>query len=151
MSSSFKDLIHGYIGMVRSEIDVNNKIGMLNAINSLLPLSMRVKIPSLITNDYIDATLGKIEEEISVYSFVGAEGNHSTSFLDRTTSYSFDSSNPDQNLKREIHCDCGNIIAYNDVQFNCDFPEYRTLECNNCSKTHRIIVDGKLVNVCGAV
>jgi hypothetical protein len=149
MSSSFRDLIYGYIERSRSEVDIRERIELLNAINSLLPISMRIKIPSLVSNDYIDATLDKIEEEISVYSFALVGGNHSNPLLDRTASHSHYSS-LDENLK-EIHCDCGNIIAYNDIQFNCDFPEYRILECSNCSKMHKIIVDGKLVNVCGAV
>ena len=46
------------------EEDVDKKVQILYKINSLLPESCRVNIPSLITNDYIDIALYRIEENI---------------------------------------------------------------------------------------
>jgi hypothetical protein len=44
--------------------DIDKKVQILYKINSLLPKSCRINIPSLITNDYIDTALYKIEENI---------------------------------------------------------------------------------------
>ena len=46
------------------EEDMDKKIQILYKINTLLPKSCRINIPSLITNDYIDTALYKIEENI---------------------------------------------------------------------------------------
>ena len=46
------------------ELDMDKKVQILYKINSLLPESYRIKIPSLITNDYIDLALDRIEENI---------------------------------------------------------------------------------------
>jgi predicted DNA-binding protein (UPF0278 family) len=46
------------------EEDVDKKIQILYKINSLLPESYHIKIPSLITNDYIGIALYRIEENI---------------------------------------------------------------------------------------
>ena len=48
----------------KNENDINKKIKILHAINSLLPRSEQLKIPSLITNDYINSAIYKIEENI---------------------------------------------------------------------------------------
>jgi hypothetical protein len=46
------------------EQDMDKKIQILYKINSLLPESCQINIPSLITNDYIDIALYRIEENI---------------------------------------------------------------------------------------
>ena len=46
------------------EEDMDKKIQILYKINTLLPKSCRINIPSLITNDYIDTALYKIEKNI---------------------------------------------------------------------------------------
>ena len=46
------------------EEDVDKKVQILYKINSLLPGPYRINIPSLITNDYIDIALYRIEENI---------------------------------------------------------------------------------------
>ena len=45
-------------------MDVDKQILILNAINFSLPKSLRLKIPSLITNDYIGRALDIIEDRI---------------------------------------------------------------------------------------
>ncbi len=45
--------------------DVGNKSMLLEYINQLLPVELRVKIPSLITNDGIDNLLSWVEVKIS--------------------------------------------------------------------------------------
>lgn len=52
--------------------------------------------------------------------------------------------------RKEIRCDCGNVIRYEDAQSNCDFPAYMVLTCENCHMRHRTIVDGRLENLTGA-
>ena len=44
--------------------DMDKKVQILYKINSLLPKSCQINIPSLITNDYIDMALYRIEENI---------------------------------------------------------------------------------------
>ena len=46
------------------EEDTDKRIQILYKINSILPETQRIKIPSLIANDYIDIALYKIEENI---------------------------------------------------------------------------------------
>ena len=46
------------------EEDANKRVQILYKINSILPEMQRIKIPSLIANDYIDIALYKIEENI---------------------------------------------------------------------------------------
>lgn len=47
-----------------NESDTDKKIQMLYKINSLLPNTYRINIPSLITDDYIETVLFKIENSI---------------------------------------------------------------------------------------
>jgi hypothetical protein len=46
------------------EKDVDRQIELLQQINRALPESIRIKLPSLITNDYIDKALNVIEENL---------------------------------------------------------------------------------------
>lgn len=55
-----------------------------------------------------------------------------------------------ESSNKELHCDCGNLIEYDDIEQNCAFPAYQTLLCNKCSRGHRIIVDGTLGKLIGA-
>jgi hypothetical protein len=50
----------------KSEINIDRKIEILYTINSMLPKSQRLKIPSLITNDYVYQALYRIEEMLLV-------------------------------------------------------------------------------------
>ncbi len=52
---------------------------------------------------------------------------------------------------KEIHCECGNHIKYEDIELNCDFPAYGILTCRGCGHGHRIIMDGTLGNLTGAI
>ena len=61
------------------------------------------------------------------------------------------STNLDQVSRKEIQCECGNVIKYEDMQSNCDFPAYRVLKCSICGSGHRTIVDGRLENLTGAI
>ena len=46
------------------ELDIDKKIQILYKINSLLPKTCCINIPSLITDDYIDTALYRIEENL---------------------------------------------------------------------------------------
>lgn len=50
----------------KGELNIDRKIEMLYAINSMLPKSQQLKIPSLITNDYVYQALYRIEEILLV-------------------------------------------------------------------------------------
>jgi hypothetical protein len=44
------------------EPDIDKKVKILYKINSLLPVSSRISIPSLITDDYVNTALYRIEK-----------------------------------------------------------------------------------------
>lgn len=46
----------------KNEPNIDRKIEILYVINSMLPKSQQLKIPSLITNDYIHLALYRVEE-----------------------------------------------------------------------------------------
>jgi hypothetical protein len=48
----------------KNELNIDKKIEILYKINSMLPTSKQLKIPSLITNDYVSHALYKIEEKL---------------------------------------------------------------------------------------
>lgn len=50
----------------KNELDIDKRIEILYAINSALPQSQKIRIPSLITHDYIDLALYRIEERLVV-------------------------------------------------------------------------------------
>ncbi|MGH9993372.1 MAG: hypothetical protein ACREBU_01955 [Nitrososphaera sp.] len=52
--------------------------------------------------------------------------------------------------RREIRCECGNFIKYDDIDLNCDFPAYGTFKCSECGRPHRVILDGTLGQLIGA-
>ena len=47
-----------------NELDVDKKIVLLHKVNSLLPISYQLKIPSLLTDDYIDTALFRIYQNL---------------------------------------------------------------------------------------
>jgi hypothetical protein len=49
----------------RYQNDVDKQILILHAINSALPQSLRLQMPSLLTNDYVSRALDIIEDRIS--------------------------------------------------------------------------------------
>ncbi len=48
----------------RYQNDVDKQIQILHAINSALPMSLRLQMPSLLTNDYVSRALDIIEDRI---------------------------------------------------------------------------------------
>jgi hypothetical protein len=50
----------------KSESEIDRKIEILYSINSVLPKSLQLKIPSLITNGYINQALYRIEEKLLI-------------------------------------------------------------------------------------
>ena len=51
---------------------------------------------------------------------------------------------------REIPCECGNVMKYDEIYLNSDFPAYRILKCSECDHEHRVILDGTIGNLIGA-
>jgi hypothetical protein len=56
------NLLSSLIQQCRYEIDVDKQFELLQRINLLLPKSIRLRIPSLITDDYIRTALDRIDE-----------------------------------------------------------------------------------------
>jgi hypothetical protein len=56
--------ITSLIAKCRYQRDVDKQILILHAINSALPKSLQLKIPSLLTNDYVSRALDIIEDRI---------------------------------------------------------------------------------------
>ena len=56
------------------EEDIDKKVQILYKINSLLPKTCCINIPSLITDDYIDTALYRIEENI--HSIIASPYQH---------------------------------------------------------------------------
>ncbi len=52
------------IARCRHQNDVDKQIRILHAINSALPKSLRLQMPSLFTNDYVSRALDIIEDRI---------------------------------------------------------------------------------------
>ncbi len=56
--------ITSLIARCRYQSDVDEQIRMLHAINLALPKSLQLKIPSLLTKDYISRALDIVEDRI---------------------------------------------------------------------------------------
>ncbi|MDQ3807824.1 MAG: hypothetical protein M3298_06615 [Thermoproteota archaeon] len=56
--------ITSLIAGCRYQSDVDKQIQMLHAINSALPKSLQLQMPSLLTNDYVSRALDIIEDRI---------------------------------------------------------------------------------------
>jgi predicted DNA-binding protein (UPF0278 family) len=54
-----------------NEPDIDNKIQLFYRVNSILPSSYQVSIPSLITDDYIDTALYRIHQNMQIANAVG--------------------------------------------------------------------------------
>ncbi|MFL6479595.1 MAG: hypothetical protein ACJ70S_00610 [Nitrososphaera sp.] len=52
------------IALCRDQSDVDKQITILHAINSGLPMSLRLQMPSLLTNDYVSRALDIIEDRV---------------------------------------------------------------------------------------
>jgi hypothetical protein len=60
-SSQYYDTITKLVEDCYAEENVDKKIRILNNINSIIPESCRINVPPLITNDFIDTAVHKIE------------------------------------------------------------------------------------------
>jgi len=56
--------ITSLIAKCRFQSDVDKQIQILHTINSALPKSLRLQMPSLLTNDYVSRALDIIEDRI---------------------------------------------------------------------------------------
>lgn len=59
---NLRDTILKMISECKDERDVDCRARILYQINSMLPNSRKLRVPSLITNDYINIALYRIEE-----------------------------------------------------------------------------------------
>ena len=62
MANNRPHLLSALIHQCRYELDVDKQFALLQKINSLLPKTNRLSIPSLITDDYIRTALDIIDE-----------------------------------------------------------------------------------------
>jgi hypothetical protein len=63
-NSQYYDTITKLVEDCYAEENVDKKLRILNNINSIIPESCRINVPPLITNDFIDTALHKIEGEL---------------------------------------------------------------------------------------
>jgi len=61
------------IAKCRYQSDVDKQIRILHTINSALPKSLRLQMPSLLTNDYVTRALDIIEDRIFPHVDVPAD------------------------------------------------------------------------------
>jgi hypothetical protein len=59
--------ITSLIARCRDQSDVDKQILILHTINSALPKSLQLKMPSLLTNDYVSRALDIIEDRILLH------------------------------------------------------------------------------------
>jgi hypothetical protein len=52
----------------RESKNMDERVQLLQSINCLLPMGYKIKIPSFVTNDYIDTALSVLEEELDSYN-----------------------------------------------------------------------------------
>ena len=62
MANRTPPLLSSLIQQCRYEIDVDKQFELLQKINALLPKTTRLRMPSLITDDYIRTALDTIDE-----------------------------------------------------------------------------------------
>ena len=62
MANNHSHVLSALIQQCRYEMDVDKQFALLQKINSLLPKTNRLSIPSLITDDYIRTALDIIDE-----------------------------------------------------------------------------------------
>ena len=65
---NWKNTVSKLIEECSNESEINKKTYLFYKINSVLPKPYRVKIPSLITDDYIDTALYRIYQNIQAGS-----------------------------------------------------------------------------------
>ena len=56
--------------------DIDKRVEMLQRINRLLPVDCIIKLPALITNDYIDRMLDLLEERLNSRSNSKVDANY---------------------------------------------------------------------------
>ena len=71
MTDQMKISISKLIEECNNESDIDKKSKLFYKINSILPSSYQVSIPSLITDDYIDTTLYRIHQNMQIANAVG--------------------------------------------------------------------------------
>ena len=71
MTDHMKSSISKLIEECNNESDIDKKFQLFCRINSILPSSYQVNIPSLITDDYIDTTLYRIHQNMQIANAVG--------------------------------------------------------------------------------
>jgi len=53
--------------------DIDQRVEILERINRLLPVESRIKLPTFITNDYINKTLDLLEERLNLIGNLKAD------------------------------------------------------------------------------
>jgi hypothetical protein len=71
MEENKYQIMLGHISTIREERDTQKRMEMLLTLNDSLPNSLRIQIPSFITNAYVRQALDVIEERISLLALAG--------------------------------------------------------------------------------
>ena len=67
MSNSKKEFVNNLIKLCSDTDEINHRIELANSINDALPYGFKIKIPKLVTNNYIDQELYSIEEISQIF------------------------------------------------------------------------------------
>lgn len=59
-----KEYVNNLIKLCLETEEINRRIELVNSINDVLPYGLEIKIPSLVTNNYIDQKLYSLEERL---------------------------------------------------------------------------------------
>jgi hypothetical protein len=64
--TSSKTYLSNLIELCLETEEITKRIDLIYAINNLIPMGLQIKIPILVTNDYIDQEIYSLEEKLSV-------------------------------------------------------------------------------------
>lgn len=71
MKDDKHQLLLNHISRIREERNTEKRLDMLLKLNDSLPESLRIQMPSLITNAYVRKALDLIEEKVSLSATSG--------------------------------------------------------------------------------
>lgn len=66
MTTNSKKYLSNLIELCLETEEITKRIDLIYAINNLIPMGLQIKIPTLVTNDYIDQEIYSLEEKLSV-------------------------------------------------------------------------------------
>jgi hypothetical protein len=69
---SFPQDVIESISIIRNERDVEKRMDLLQVLNQSLPVSIRLEMPTLLTNAYVRRALDLIQDRVTILSSVAS-------------------------------------------------------------------------------